>query len=186
MKLLSFPHDAYLVTKTAVSLFDGTLTASPTIGSWPTGITGRCKVIISSVTGHTDCVGSITIGSETLTFPAGLTPPITKQTTVSLTAKPTVSSTGLDCHCHITVIDTGGADVMVETLTALKIRFEPTSKMFMNTTGSWTQSQAYAMVVNSTIKINDIIRYNSTSYPVRQIEAFNWLNGNELYRILYF
>ena len=182
MKLLSFPHDAYLVTKAAVSLFDGTLTASPTIGSWPTGITGRCKVIISSVTGHTDCVGSITIGSETLTF----TQAGTKQTTANLTAKPTVTSSGLDCHCHITVIDSGGADVMAETLTALKIRFEPTSKMFMNTTGTWTQSQAYAMVVNSTIKINDIIRYNSTSYPVRQIEAFNWLNGNELYRILYF
>ena len=182
MKLLSFPHDAYLVTKAAVSLFDGTLTASPTIGSWPTGITGRCKVIISSVTGHTDCVGSITIGSETLTF----TQAGTKQTTANLTAKPTVTSSGLDCHCHITVIDSGGADVMAETLTALKIRFEPTSKMFMNTTGTWTQSQAYAMVVNSTIKINDIIRYNSTDYPVKQIEAFNWLDGNELYRILYF
>jgi phage gp37-like protein len=84
------------------------------------------------------------------------------------------------------VIDTGGADVMTETLTALKIRFEPTSKTYMNTIGAWTQSQAYAMVINSTIKINDVIRYNSTDYPVKQIEAFNLLNGNELYRILYF
>jgi hypothetical protein len=182
MKLLSFPHVAYLVTKAAVFLFDGTLTASPTIGSWPTGITGRCKVTISSVTGHTDCAGTIAIGSETLTFAqAG-----TKQTTISLTAKPTVTSTGLDCHCHMTVIDMGGADVVAETLTALKIRFEPTSKMFMNAAGTWTQSSAFAMVVNSTIKINDIIRYNSTDYPVKQIEAFNWLDGSELYRILYF
>lgn len=173
---------AYLVTKAAVSLFDGTLTASPTIGSWPTGITGRCKVIISSVTGHTDCTGTITIGSETLTF----TQAGTKQTTINLTAKPTITSSGLDCHCHITVIDVGGADVVAETLTAIKIRFEPTSKMYMNTVGAWTQSQAYCMVVNSTIKINDIIRYNSTDYQVKQIEAFNWLNGNELYRILYF
>ena len=186
MKLLSFPHVAYLVTTAAASLFDGTITASPTIGAWPTGITGRCKVTISSVTGHTDYVGSITIGSETLTFPAGLTPPITKQTTISLTAKPTITSSGLDCHCHITVIDSGGADVTAETLTALKIRFEPTSKMFMNAAGAWTQSSAFAMVVNSTIKINDIIRYNSTDYPVKQIEAFNWLDGSELYRILYF
>jgi len=182
MKLLSFPHDAYLVTKAAVSLFDGTLTASPVIGTWPSGITGRCKVTISSVAGHTDCAGSITIGSETMTFiQAG-----TKQTTISLTAKPIVTSSGLDCHCHITVIDAGGSDVTAETLTALKIRFEPTSKMYMNASGTWTQSQAYAMVVNSTIKINDIIRYNSTDYPVKQIEAFNWLDGTELYRILYF
>ncbi|MCK9568968.1 hypothetical protein M0R72_08510 [Candidatus Pacearchaeota archaeon] len=182
MKLLSFPHDAYLVTEAAVSLFDGTLTASPTIGAWPSGVTGRCKVTISSVTGHTDVAGTITIGTETLTFiQAGI-----KQTTVNLTAKPTVTSSGLDCHCHITVVDTGGADVVAETLTAIKIRFEPTSKMYMNATGAWTQSQAYAMVVNSTIKINDIIRYNSTDYPVKQIEAFNWLDGIELYRILYF
>ncbi len=182
MKLLSFPHDAYLVTKATVSLFDGALTASPTIGSWPSGITGRCKVTISSVTGHTDVAGTITIGSEALTF----TQAGTKQTTVNLTAKPTVSSSGLDCHCHITVIDTGGADVMAETLTAIKIRFEPTSKSYMSATGTWTQSQAYAMVVNSAIKINDIIRYNSIDYPVKQIEAFNLLNGTELYRILYF
>lgn len=186
MELLSFPHSAYLVTEAAVSLFDGTLTASPTIGAWPTGITGRCKVTISSVTGHTDCAGTITIGSETLTFLAGSTPPITKQTTVNLTAKPTVTTSGLDCHCHITVIDTGGADVVAETLTAIKIRFEPTSKMYMNATGTWTQSQAYAMVVNSTIKLTDVIRYNSTNYPVKQIEALNWLDGTELYRILYF
>ena len=147
---------AYLVTKAAVSLFDGTLTASPTIGSWPSGVTGRCKVTISSVAGHIDCTGTITIGSETLTF----TQAGTKQTTINLTAKPTVTSSGLDCHCHITVIDVGGADVVAETLTAIKIRFEPTSKMYMNTVGAWTQSQAYCMVVNSTIKINDIIRFN--------------------------
>jgi len=86
----------------------------------------------------------------------------------------------------MTVIDTGGADVVAETLTAIKIRFEPTSKMYMNASGAWTQSQAYCMVVNSTIKISDAIRYNSTNYPVKQIEALNWLDGTELYRILYF
>jgi hypothetical protein len=181
MRLLSFPHSAYLVTKAAVSLFDGTLTASPTIGAWPTGVTGRCKVTISSVTGHTDVAGRITIGSENLDFLAAGT----KQTTVNLTAKPTVTSSGLDCHCHITVIDTGGADVTAETLTSLQIRFEPTSKMYQSPAGAWTQSTAYCMVVNSTVKINDIIRYNSTDYPVKQIEAFNWLDGTEIYRILY-
>lgn len=182
MDLLSFPHSAYSVAKAPVSLFDGTLTASPTISTWPAGITGRCKVTISSAVGHTDCVGSMTIGSETLTFAqAG-----TKQTTVNLTTKPTVTSSGLDCHCHITVIDTGGVDVMAETLTAIKIRFEPTSKMYMSPSGNWTQSQAYAMVVNSTIGVGYTIRYNSTDYPVKQIEALNLLDGNELYRILYF
>jgi hypothetical protein len=183
MKLLSFPHDAYLVTKAAVSLFDGTLTASPTIGSWPTGITGRCKVTISSVAGHTDVAGTITIGSETLTFSqAG-----TKQTTANLTAKPTITSSGLDCHCHITVIDVGGADVIAETLTALKIKYEYVASGFYQPTGVWTSySGSYALTKSRLPNKNDIIRYNGDDLVITKIEPFFLLNGNELYRILYF
>lgn len=182
MKLLKFPHTAYLVEKAAVTIFDGTITATPTLTAWPAGITGRCKVTLSSFTGHTDCAGSITVGSETLTF----TQAGTKLTTTNLTSLPSVSSSGLDCHCRIAVIDSGGAEISAETLTTIKIRFEPTSKSFVDASGSWTQSTAFAMVQNSSIELNDIIRYNSINYPVKQIEAFNWLDGNELYRVLYF
>lgn len=156
---------AYLVTKSAVSLFDGTLTASPTIGSWPTGITGRCKVTISSVTGHTDCVGSITIGSETLTFAqAG-----TKQTTVSLAAKPTITSSGLDCHCHITVIDTGGADVVAETLTAINTRIEVYNSGFYNSQGVWTKTNS--LILSTTeLQIGDIVRKGSRNYKIQNAE----------------
>jgi hypothetical protein len=58
--------------------------------------------------------------------------------------------------------------------------------MYQNAVGAWTQSQAYAMVVGSTIGLNSTIRYNSTDYTTKQVEAFNWLDGTELYRILYF
>ena len=160
---------AYLVTKAAASLFDGTLTASPTIGSWPTGITGRCKVTISSVTGHTDYVGSITIGSETLTFPAGLTPPITKQTTISLTAKPTVTSSGLDCHCHITVTDVGGADVVAETLTAINTRIEAYNSGFYNSQGVWTKTNS--LILSTTeLQIGDIVRKGTRDYRIQNAE----------------
>lgn len=156
---------AYLVTKSAVSLFDGTLAASPTIGSWPTGVTGRCKVIISSVTGHVDCVGSITIGSETLTF----TQAGTKQTTVSLTAKPTITSSGLDCHCHITVIDSGGADVVAETLTAINTRIEAYNSGFYNSQGVWTKTNS-RILSTIELQIGDIVRKGSRNYKIQNAE----------------
>ena len=156
---------AYLVTKAAASLFDGTLTASPTIGSWPTGITGRCKVIISSVTGHTDCAGTITIGSETLTF----TQAGTKQTTVNLTAKPTVTSAGLDCHCHITVIDVAGADVASETLTAINTRIEAYNSGFYNSQGVWTKTNS-RILCKTELQIGDIVRKGTKDYRIQNAE----------------
>ena len=160
---------AYKVAKAAVSLFDGTLTASPAIGSWPTGITGRCKVTISSVAGHTDCAGTITIGSETLTFSASSTPPITKQTTVNLTAKPTVTSSGLDCHCHITVIDTGGADITAETLTAIDTRIEAYNSGFYNSQGIWTKTNSL-ILCKTELQIGDIVRKGTRDYRIQNAE----------------
>ena len=156
---------AYKVTKAAVSLFDGTLTAPPTIGSWPTGVTGRCKVTLSSVSGHADCAGTITIGSETLTF----TQASTKITTVNLSAKPTVSSSGLDCHCHITVIDAGGADVVTETLTAINTRIESYQSGFYNSQGVWTKTDS--MIISDTsLSIGDTVRKGSQNYIIRKAD----------------
>lgn len=156
---------AYLVTKAATSIFDGTLTASPTIGAWPSGVTGRCKVVLSSVSGHTDCAGSITIGTETLTFSqAG-----TKITTTNLTAKPSVSSAGLDCHCHITVIDTGGADVLTETLTAINTRIESYQSGFYNAQGVWTKTDSI-ILSDTDLSVNAIVRKGSRDYIIRKAE----------------
>jgi len=62
-----FPDTAYLVTKTIVSLYEG-LTSDLLIGTWPAGRIGRIMVTVSSVTDHTDCAGTVTLGTETLTF----------------------------------------------------------------------------------------------------------------------
>ena len=183
MKLLSFPHSASLITKSNHVLYDGLSAATLTLTGTPPTVAFRCRITLSSVAGHTDCAGSVTVGSETpFTFLAAGT----KQTTVNLTALPVITTTVLDCHIKIEAIDGGGQDIKDETLTSIMIRFEPTSKMYQNSAGAWTQSQAYAMVVGSTIGLNSIIRYNSIDYTTRQIEAFNWLDGTELYRILYF
>ncbi len=182
MKLLDFPHSAYLVTKAPHGLYNAASAATLTLtGSLPS-VAFRCSVRLYTATGKTDVAGRATVGSENLDFlVAGK-----KTTTVSLSALPVVTTANLNCMVEIIAIDSGGADIQAETLTAVQIRFEPTSKSYVTPSGQWTQSAAYAMIVNSTVNIGDIIRYNSIDYPVKQIEAYNWLDGTELYRILYF
>ena len=185
MGLLAFPTTAYLVAEATTSLLDGNIVAgSVTLtGAWPVGYTGRLKIVISSVSGHADCAGSLLIGgTETVTFTAAGT----KITTTSLTANPSVVCTGLDCHCHITVITTGGADIMAETSTSLKVRHEPDYVTIRNPEGSFTTYNGYCMVVNSTICNGDKIRVNSIDYHVKRIEPQTNLAGTEIYRIVYF
>ena len=184
---MPFPHaklcdPAYLVTKAAASIFDGTMVASPTIGTWPTGITGRCEVTLSSVTSHTDCAGTITIGSETLTFiQAG-----TKTTTVNLTSKPTVTSSGLDCHCHITVTDTGGADVLVETLTAIDIKFKDETEYYSQTIGGFVKRPAHCTTDETASQVGDIIRFGGVDHVIKAIHPTDDRHGLEIKRKLEF
>jgi len=182
MMLLSFPHSAYLVTKAAHSLYNAASASTLTLtGSLPT-VAFRCLVRLYTATGKTDVAGRVAVGSENLDFlVAGK-----KTTTTALSALPTVTTANLNCMIEIIAIDSGGAPIMAETLTSVQIRFEPTSKSYVTPEGQWTQSAAYAMIVNSTVNIGDIIRYNSIDYPVQQIEAYNWLDGTEIYRVLYF
>lgn len=182
-----FPHmklcdSAYLVTKAPTSLFDGTMVASPTIGAWPTGITGRCKVTLSSVTGHTDCAGTITIGSETLTF----TQASTKTTTVNLTAKPTVTSSGLDCHCHITVIDSGGADIQVETLTPIDIKWKDETEYYSQAIGGFVKRPAHCTTDETASRVGDIIRFGGADHVIKAIHVVDGRHGLEIKRKLEF
>lgn len=186
-----FLHLAKRCTKTLTYLFDGTMTAAPTIGAWPSGVTGRCKVTISSVVGHTDCVGTITIGSETLTF----TQAGTKQTTVNLTAKPTVTSSGLDCHCHITVTDVGGADTWTTTETDLPCKIELKSKNVPSPQGGWTSIATTQMQARGTFAIGDMIKFDvdhpfvptsGIEHPIVSIAPKIGYMGKESIKILTF
>ena len=156
---------AVLVTKSPVSLYDGTSSATFALGTWPSGRTGRIKITISSVTGHTDCAGSITVGSETVAF----TQAGTKQTTTNLTSNPVITSTGLDCHVHITVIDTGGADLLTETLIAINTRIEAYNSGFYNSQGVWTKTNS--LILSTTeLQIGDIVRKGTRDYKIQNAE----------------
>lgn len=184
---MPFPHakltdSASLVTKSAASLYDGTSSATFTLSAWPSGKTGRLKITISSVTGHADCAGTITAGSETVTF----TQAGTKQTTTNLTSNPVITSTGLDCHVHITVIDTGGADIMVETVTATDIKFRDEQEYYSQAIGAFVKRPAQCVTDETTSQINDIIRYNGVDYPIKAIHAKRDRLGIERRRVLQF
>ena len=183
-----FPHaklvdPAYLVTKSPISLFDGTATASITLtGTWPAGKTGRCKVTISVVGEHTSVTGTLTIDSETLTF----TQAGTKVTSVNRTANPTVTSSGLDCHMHITVIDTGGQDIEAETLTAIDIKFTDEQKYYSQKIGDFITIPANCITDNTTCQIKDIIRYGGRDMQINAIHGKDHRLGLEQFRILEF
>jgi hypothetical protein len=182
MRLLDFPHSAYKVTTSSHVLFSGASASSIALtGTVPT-VSFRCQVRLYTATNHTDCVGSVVVNAETLSF----TQASKKVTTTLLTALPTVTSSNLDCMVEIIAIDAAGNIIVDETATAVKIRFEPTSRAYINPQGQWIQSSAYCMIVDPTIVLDSVIRYNGLDYIVTQIEAFPWLDGTELYRIIYF
>lgn len=192
MKLLNFPHDASLVRFSNYELYDGiALTTLTPLEDEPTD-TFKIKATVSGGTSNT---GSITItGSlsgtsktETLTFSnsgsksgSNTYDTISSITTSGFTNEATVPNIKIEC------LNSSGQKILLETLTALKVRWESTTKAFLNSSGVYTQCAAFAMVVYSDINLGDTIRYQSRDYKVNQIEAYPLLNGNELYRILYF
>jgi hypothetical protein len=162
-------------------LYNGTPTASPlTIETPPTG-SFRCKVTLSSVAGHTDCTGTVTVGSEILTFTAAGT----KTTTVTLTAKPVVVYANIDCHIHITAIDTSGADILKETDTTIAVDWDTSTTYYENAQGTFTRSDSNCATDNMTAKVGDSIIHSGKTYSIKNIkDGEKTLGGTTLTRIL--
>ena len=170
-------QSAYLVTEANHVLYTGLSVASPTLTSLP-AVAFRCKVTVASTTGHTDVAGSVVVGSETLTFTAAGK----KTTTVSLSALPVVSCSGLDCSLLIEAISTAGAPLQAETLTAIKIRKEAYQSGFYNGQGVWTVTRD--MIECETLaSIGDKIRYAGVDYTVQKVEDHPDLGGENEYYI---
>lgn len=181
MKITEFPEDAYLVTYSNHILYDGTPSVSPITltGSAP-NTAFRCKVTISAVTGHADVAGTITIGTETLTFAAAGT----KTATSALSALPVITTSGLDCNILIEAITTGGAPIQAETATATKIQFENTASGYFNAQGQWTiYSGSYAMCRDAAA-VGDKLRYGGSDLPIEKVDTEKWFS-KILYYIFY-
>lgn len=165
-------QDAYRVTKGNHVLYSG-LTAATLVltGSLPS-ISFRVAVTLSSVTDHADCAGSVVIGSETLTFTAAGK----KTSTVSLSALPVITTSNLDCNILVEAITTGGAPILSETLTAIKIRLEGAQSGFYNAQGVWTKTD-YIIFCKTSMDIGDIVRYGTTDYKIQKKSDNPGLDG---------
>jgi hypothetical protein len=135
----------------------------------------KCAVTCSAVTGHTDVIGSITIGSETLSF----TSATKKTTTTLLSALPVVSVADLDCNILIEAVG-----VLKETLTDILIGFKATQKSFRDSAGNWTVCSAIAKTVDTGCIAGTILRVDGIDYTVVQVEPKNKPSGREYMRKL--
>jgi hypothetical protein len=169
---------AYKVTTAPKELYDAVPPTSPLtlLGSAPS-TAFRCKVTVSVATGHTDCAGTITLGTETLTFlQAG-----TKQTTTNLSALPVVTYSGLDCHVLIECINSGGAPIQVETTTAIMTRIEPHQSGHSDASGIWTTINDTQIFSDTLLAVNDIVRKGTKNYTIKQTDDNEGLGGEVEY-----
>lgn len=180
--VIGISQDAYRVDQANWKLFTGMSSLLPTLnGDGLPSVPFRCAVTLSSVTGHADCAGSITIGSETLTFTAAGK----KTTTTSLTALPVITPTGMDCNILVEALNSGGAPILKKTTTAIKCRFMNSQKAFVDAAGAWTLSQAIADTTDSNCSIGDMFRFDGVDYIIGQISCFVGPTGTEIFRRLF-
>ncbi len=180
--VIGINQDAYRVDRANWRIYNGLSSGVGTLnGDGLPAVPFRCAVTVSVATGHTDCAGSITIGSETLTFTAAGK----KTTTTFLSALPAISCTGLDCNVLVEALNSGGAPILKETATAIKCRFMNSQKAFMDAAGAWTLSQAIADTTDSNCSIGDMFRFDGIDYIIGQISCFVGPTGTEIFRRLF-
>jgi hypothetical protein len=140
----------------------------------------KCAVTLSTSTGHADVTGSITIGTETIVFTAATR----KTSAVMLSALPTIITSGLDCNILIEALNSGGANILKETQTAIYCRFTGTQKAFQDGQGAWTQSQATVDTTDTTCQIGDMFSFGGYDYLISQVVPRLGFK-NEKFRTLY-
>jgi hypothetical protein len=171
---------AYKVTRSLWTLYNSLSAATLTLTDVaPTG-SFRCAVTLSASGAHTDYSGTVTIGSETLTF----TVASKKTTTTSLSALPIITTLNIDYNIKVTCIDTTGQDLYKETLSSILCAWAPVQKRFLNSQGEWTMADVVAMT-ETAFNADDIIEYNSYDYAVKQVEGGYEIMGNTApYRLM--
>ena len=182
--MISLIDDALKVVKSNLVLFSGLVAASLVLtGSLP-AVPFRIAVTLASTTGHTDCAGSVVVGSETLTF----TTATRKTTTTILSALPVITCSGLDCNILVDAINSGGAPIFLETTTDIKIRMKSKMKSIPSPQGGWESiRESYAISwARDAVAVGDIIRYGGEDYIVQDIEKLRGFASSELIRKLMF
>ena len=182
-----FPESASLVKRSNWIVVNALSAATLTLATVPSG-SFRLAITLSASGTHTDCAGTVIINdTEVLTF-AGAGK---KTSTTTLTSKPTIKTSNIDCWILITAISTLGADIEQESLTTIDIAFDDTRKGYWNAEGVWTINNSRVQTENTTAIIGDIIRHtaegdSSIDYIIKYIQRVKSRLAIEEYRILQF
>ena len=171
----------YRVTRAPWQLYNALVRATLTLTGLLPAVPFRCSVRPYAVAGHSDCAGSVVVGSETLTFTAAAR----KTTAIALSALPVVTTSGLDCNLEILAVDVAGQVLLIETQTALDCRFRNSQKRFQDEKGDWVLSQATAITDDPACEIGTIFSYGGYDYQISQMSAAADIGGDEVFRKLY-
>jgi hypothetical protein len=92
----------------------------------------------------------------------------------------------MDCQLDITVLDSGLAPAMAETLTAIDISFTDEQEYYSQAIGGFVKRPAQAITDNDTCQVADVVRFNLIDYPIKAIHVKDDKMGIERFRILQF
>ena len=161
----------------ALSAATLTLTAAAPIGSF------RVSVTLSASGVHTVCAGTVTVGSEVLTFTAAGK----KTTTTYLTSLPIITTSGLDCNIKIVATDINGNDLQKETDTTIAVDWDDSTSYYPDSQGGFSRSDSNCETDTLTAKIGDQIVHNRMSYSIKNIKnGEQTLGGIVLTKIIQF
>jgi len=185
-------HLAKKIVKSQHLLYDALSAATLTLTGAAPSIPFRCAVELSSVTGHTDCAGTVTVGSESLVFVAAGR----KMTTNILSALPVVTTSGLNCHIKIECINASGQPIYQQTAVDLRCRIWQKTKRIPSAQGGWESIQdTFMWVQDFTINPGDTIKFdpanctnpvNGEEHTVQAVQPLQGLGGTEKLRVLQF
>ena len=166
--MIGMNSTVYKIAKTVHTLYDAVPSASPlALAAAPTG-NFRCMVTLAASGDHTDCSGTITVGTETLTFTAAGA----KFTTILLAALPAVTYSNLDCNITITCLDSQGQPIYSTVATLLNSAgWFASGKLIQVAANQWDQSTAFVLTDDITLKQGDWVRYDGENYQIKKAEV---------------
>jgi hypothetical protein len=126
-------------------LYNGLTSPSPLVlTNIPPEVISRIKVVCTSVSGHTDCIGTVRVNNGTHDEDLAVVCTTAKLGTDTVPANtlPTITPINLDCNILVTCVTITDYAIPQYTYTPFRCRWEEVSIMFVSTGGTWTQSLA--------------------------------------------
>jgi hypothetical protein len=86
----------------------------------------------------------------------------------------------------VVVIDVGGAEILVETITAIDIKYKDETKYFSSSMGDFVIRPAHCTTDETASQIGDVIRYAGVDHVIKAIHPTDDRHGLEIKRKLEF